>query len=338
MKKQVFFLLSMFAFLLSNCRELSSRSNPTIMKSPLPLSTEPAESKSIDISQITVHNYPRVDGSTSAHPLQVMLACRILGVPCVWYEGDPFDPTRRMIPDLDFKGSEELVERIFGIQHHGTHDAYMNLIHGNAEIILVARQPSTDELQAAQLRGVELEVTPIALDAFVFLINKENPVEDLTLESIRSIYMGEVTQWAEIEGSEGEIHTYRRNRNSGSQELMEKLVMRGTPMVESPEMILMSMIGPINAISEDPLGIGYSVYFYTAFMYPHEKIKMIAIDGVPPTSTTIAELTYPLTTEVYAVIRSDTSQQSTAPVFLEWLFTGEGKEAIAESGYVPIND
>jgi phosphate transport system substrate-binding protein len=338
MKKKVLLIISAFTCLLFGCRELTSQSQPSIMKSPLPLRTEPAKSRSIDISQIAVLNYPRVDGSTSAHPLQTMLACRILGVPCAWYEGDMFDPTRRMIPDPEFKGSAELAEKIFSIQHHGTHDAYMNLIHGEADIILVARLPSQDELQAAQLRGVDLEVVPVALDAFVFLVNKDNPVEDLTLESIRAIYTGEITQWSELVGTVGEIHTYQRNRNSGSQELMEKLVMRGAAMVESPDMILLSMIGPINAISEDLLGIGYSVYFYAAFMYPHERIKMIAIDGVPPTSTNIPDRSYPLTTEVYVVIRSDTSQQSMVRMLLEWLLTSGGMEAITASGYVPIHD
>jgi len=336
MKKNAILIISTFTFLLSGCRELTSQLEPTTIKSSSPLQTGPAKSRSIDISQITVQNYPRVDGSTSAHPLQIMLACRILRVPCVWYEGDVFDPTRRMIPDPEFIGSAELTERIIGIQHHGTHDGYMNLIHGNADIILVARPPSQDELHAAQLRGVDLEVTPVALDAFVFLVNKENPVEDLTLESIRASYTGEITHWSELGGNGVEIHTYQRNRNSGSQELMEKLVMRGSLMVESTDMILMSMMGPINAISEDPFGIGYSVYFYAAFIYPHERIKMIAIDGVPPTSTNIADRSYPLTTEVFAVIRSDTSEQSMARLFLNWLLTDEGKEAIAASGYVPI--
>jgi phosphate transport system substrate-binding protein len=119
---------------------------------------------------------------------------------------------------------------------------------------------------------------------------------------------------------------------------MEKLVMRGAPMVESPDMILLSMMGPINAISEDPFGIGYSVYFYAGFIYPHERIKMIAIDGVLPTSTNIADRSYPLTTEVYAVLRSDAPQGSMARLLLAWLLTEEGKDAIAASGYVPIDD
>jgi phosphate transport system substrate-binding protein len=249
-----------------------------------------------------------------------------------------FDPTRRMIPDPEFTGSPERVDMITSIQHHGTHDAYVNLIHGEADFILVARPPSEDELLAAQLRGVDLELQPVALDAFVFLVNSENPVQDLTLEQIRAIYTGAITQWSELKGTAGEIHTYRRNRNSGSQELMERLVMQGVSMVESPDMLLMSMMGPIHAISEDPLGIGYSVYFYAGFIYPHERIKMLAIDGVPAASTNIADRSYPLSTEVYAAIRSDAPRESMARQLLDWVRTDEGVQAIEASGYVPISD
>ena len=122
MKKNAILIISTFTFLLSGCRELTSQSEPTTIKSSSPLQTGPTKSRSIDISQITVQNYPRVDGSTSAHPLQIMLASRILRVPCVWYEGDVFDPTRRMIPDPEFIGSAELTEKIIGIQHHGHQD------------------------------------------------------------------------------------------------------------------------------------------------------------------------------------------------------------------------
>jgi phosphate transport system substrate-binding protein len=336
MKNNAILIFCVFTLLISSCRGLISQTETPTSTPDIITQDGPEQPGFIDISQITVQNYPRVDGSTSAHPLQVMLACQILQVPCHWNEGDMFDPTWRIFPDLEFMGSAEHVETIFGIQHNGTHDAYMNLIRGEADIILVARAPSQDELEAAQQRDVDLEVIPVALDAFVFLINTENPLEDLSLDSIRATYKGEITQWSELGGAEGEIHTYQRNRNSGSQELMEKLVMRGAPMVDSPDMILMGMMGPINAISDDPLGIGYSVYFYASFMYPHERIKLIAIDGVPPTSTTIADRSYSLTTEVYAVIRSDAPQQSMARLLLDWLLTDEGREAIGASGYVPV--
>lgn len=119
---------------------------------------------------------------------------------------------------------------------------------------------------------------------------------------------------------------------------MEALVMRGKPMIEAPDMILESMMGPINVIGDDPLGIGYSVYFYAAHIFPHENVKMIAIDNVHPTSENIAARDYPLTTEVYAVIREDTSEKHEARLFLDWLLTNEGQAVVAKSGYVPLHE
>ena len=307
----------------------------------LPAPTSTPEVKP-DLALIAA-DYPTVDGSTSAHPLQVLLACKLLGVPCVW-EADPFTSLRRIAPDPAYEGSPRLVQTIFNIQHSGTHGSYMSLIEGNADLILVARPPSKDELKAARENGTTLDVRAVALDAFVFLLNVENPVDSLRLETVQDIYTGRIANWAEVavvEGQggdvRGQINAYQRNPSSGSQELMETLVMRGEPMIDAPDMILETMMGPVNAIAEDPLGIGYSVYYYAMFIFPHEQVKLIDIDGVNPTSDTVAKRAYPLTTEVYAVVRDDMPQDSTAIMLRDWLLTEEGQAVIEESGYVPIS-
>jgi phosphate transport system substrate-binding protein len=313
---------------------------------PTPIEASPAPTfppvAKPDLTAIAA-DYPRVDGSTSTYPLQMVLACKILGVPCVW-DTDPFTRLRRIAPDPTYQGSPQPVERLFNIQHNGTHGSYMNLIEGTTDLILVARSPSKDELDAARAKGIALDVRPVALDAFVFLLNAENPVDSLTIETVRGIYTGEITSWAEVrvsgpQGGDlgGEIHAYQRNPNSGSQELMETLVMRDEPMIEAPDMILETMMGPVNAIAEDPLGIGYSVYFYAEFIFPEEKVKLCGIDGMEPTSDNIAKRAYPLTTEVYAVVRQGMPEDSTAMMLRNWLLTEEGQAAIAESGYVSIS-
>ena len=339
MKYKTLLLIGLLAFVFSGCNSLSA--TPADV-SPDEGIDSPTQTFIPDPIMIGV-DYPKVDGSTSAYPLQVLLACKMYEVPCVWMEAWPLDPTRRMIPDPEFNTDPQLVEKILSIWHNGTYRAYMNLIEGNADFILVARLPSEDELEEAEQRSVLLDVRAVALDAFVFLVNTGNPVETLTLDSIRSIYTGKINFWSEldIEGVQGvgvgeEIHTYQRNRNSGSRELMEALVMGDLEMIDSPNMILDSMIGPINAIADDPLGIGYSVYFYAYFMFPHEFIKLIGVDGVLPTSANIADRSYPLTTEVYAVIREGMPPDSTAAMLRNWILTQAGQAVVAESGYVPI--
>lgn len=311
---------------------------------------EPTPTGAEAIRAAIAADYPVVDGSTSAHPLQRFIACELLDVPCVWSAMTEENVQRTIIPDPEADIPEQAAQAILDITHNGTNGSYMNLIEGTADVILVAREPSADELQAAEANGVSLDVRAAALDAFVFLVNVENPVESLSVETIRDIYTGDITTWTELgilinpEG-EGEelIHAYQRDRNSGSQELMEKLVMRGVPMIDAPDMITTSMVGPFNAIGGNPwtgdgdfLGLGYSVYYYANFMFPHEFVKLIAVDGVFPNSENIAARAYPFTTEVYVAVREGMPADSPAILFRDWLLTEDGQLVIGESGYVPL--
>jgi phosphate transport system substrate-binding protein len=337
--------IMMFALTLVSCSLFSVPPSTTVpvatcstvpSATPVPTATlTPSPTPDVESLRAAIaQDYPHVDGSTSAFPLQRMIACWILEISCVWTK-DFFGESWAISPDL-LRTDASALGQMEAIVHSGTHGAYVNLIDGQADFILAARLPSEDELEAAQKKGVALDARPVALDAFVFLVNAENPVTDLELETVRDIYAGRITHWTEEELAGEIIRTYQRNPNSGSQELMEKLVMMGTPMVDAPDMILESMKGPINAVGEDRLGIGYSVYYYTAFILPDRRVKRIAIDGVAPTSANIADRTYPLTTEVYAVVREDTPQGSTARMLWDWLLTEEGQAVVAESGYVPL--
>ena len=87
-------------------------------------------------------------------------------------------------------------------QHAGTHGSYENIINGFSDIGLVARKPSLDELELAKEEQVELDVTPIALDAFVFLKNYKNPVENLSTKQIQYIYSFKERNWKMFGGIE----------------------------------------------------------------------------------------------------------------------------------------
>jgi phosphate transport system substrate-binding protein len=308
---------------------------------PTPTLPIPFATLSLDpVTAALASDYPRVDGSTSTFPLQRIIACKILGVPCAMKRSGP-----EMVvwPVDDNTGPGEPGEPIANILHSGTHDAYVNLIAGETDLILVAREPSLDELDAAEEAGVVLDVQPFAWDAFVFLVNAENPRRDFTLDEIRAIYSGQITTWTELgvekwlsDDPANPIQPYIRDPNSGSQELMENLVMQGTPVIDLPDMLVGTMMGLVNAIIWDEAGIGYSVYYYATFMAPDPAVKLAAIEGVLPTSKTIAEGSYPLITDVYVVVRAGTPPGSPAMYLRDWLLTEEGKAVVGESGYVPV--
>ena len=283
----------------------------------------------------TLHtgNYPKVDGSTSTHPLQVLIACKILDVEYYWMEGW-FDETYRIAPSYDKKpDTAQFISE--SIQHNGTHSAYVNLIRGDADLILVARTASEDELVLADSMDIELITIPVALDAFVFIANSNNPVNYLTEKQVQDIYTGKITHWNEVGGRDTGIHPYQRNPNSGSQELMESLVMKDLEMMNWPDMILFGMMGPINQISMDWDGLGYTVYFFEKFMAPNDGLKLLGIDGILPAYNSLRNRDYKYTTEVYAAIRENLEQNSTAYQLYRWLQTDDGQDVVAESGYIP---
>jgi phosphate transport system substrate-binding protein len=254
-----------------------------------------------------------------------------MGVPCTWFES--FDGDRHLVPDLT-----EITDQFPGYQVSGTHQAYLNLIDGGVDLILAAREPSDDEILHAAKAGVLLETKPVGLDAFVFIVNDDNPVNELTTSQIQEIYTGKLTNWSEVGGNNAQIQPYQRNETSGSQVLMRKLVMGELLMIDAPDMTLPTMMAPFNAVSTDPNGIGYSVYYYEENMAPQqERIKLVAVDGARPDEESIHSRKYPYTTEVYVVIRKDLPQDSVAFQLRNWLLSSSGQELIKESGYVPFN-
>jgi phosphate transport system substrate-binding protein len=245
-----------------------------------------------------------------------------------------FDETFRAWPSFD--SDPEIAEFILDtIVHNGTHSAYVNLIDNNADVIIVAREASEDELNYADNLGIELSTASIALDAFVFIANINNPVNSLTVKEIQDIYTGNITNWNEVGGPEAEISPYQRNPNSGSQELMKSLVMKDLQMMEWPGMILVGMMGPIYMITHDRNGIGYTVYFFEQFMAPNDSLKLLGVNGVVPGYNTLQNGDYIYTTEVYSVIRSDLDTAETAYKLYRWLTTEEGQDVVEESGYIP---
>ena len=185
---------------------------------------------------------------------------------------------------------------------------------------------------------MELESKAIGLDAPVFLINTGNPLDSLTQDQVVGIYTGEYTNWKDVGGADLPIVAYQRNKTSGSQVMVEALVMQGAEMMEAPERLapglMDGLVSDIASYSNTANAIGYSVYYYVDNMYFEEGIKLLAIDGVAPTNESIADGSYPWRQPFYAVIRASEPADSPARQLYDWLTTEEGFALIEEAGYV----
>lgn len=264
-------------------------------------------------TSFTVDTYPRVDGSTATIPLSQDIAKALL------------------------KLSQEEAAR--WIKHNTTHTAYMNLVEGKADLILVT-EPSEEELKLARDKNIELEVIPVVKDAFVFLINDKNPVESLTVEQIQKIYGGSIKNWKEVGGENKEILAYQRPKNSGSQTLMENLVMKGMKIREAPKEMMPSEMGTlierVSGYENSDRALGYSVYYYANAMYRKENVKLLGVNGIKPGTQTIKEGKYPFTSAYYAVLKKSELEKSSARELLRWILSKQGQDVAEKSGYVPI--
>lgn len=314
---------------------------PSTFQMAVESATRPAAAPELEAMKLTLDTYPAVDGSTSAYPLQVLIAGKALGEPYAFasvkldihHEPMRFEPR-------DIRTHEpRILEILRRVEHTGTHPAYVKLIESKTSLILVARPPSDDEVKLAAEHRVELRQEPIAYDAFVFLVNRANLVRSITLEQAQGIYTGQIGNWRKVGGSGGSIAAYRRNRNSGSQELMEKLVMRGRPMANLPENSFYrvgTMGHLVDVISKDADAIGFSLYYFVQWMWVNDGAKVLGIDGVPATAENIRAGRYPLRTAVYCVTRADLPADTPADRLRRWLQGEEGQGVIAEGGLVPI--
>ncbi len=218
-----------------------------------------------------------------------------------------------------------------------THPGYVKLIEGKTDLIVVT-EPSAEELQLAKDNNVELVVTKVVNEGFVFYANIKNPVSNLKLEEVVDIYSGKINNWDEVGGNKSKIIPYQRPVNSGSQTGMLSLVMKGVPLREPTTVEMVeSMGGIIDAVANydnNIDGLGYSYYYYANIMYGTPKIKFLAINGVEPTYETIENETYPLMTAYYIVTRKDASEK--VQKFKDALLSSEGAKVAREAGYVPI--
>ena len=214
-----------------------------------------------------------------------------------------------------------------------TDGAYESLIAGTADVIFVAG-PSDAQFAAAAEAGVEFELTPIGKEAFVFFVSRENPLTAITLDEIRGIYSGEITQWNELGVEDlGEILAYQRPENSGSQTALEKL-MEGYELMEAPELYIGDMCEIVVLVEYRnlPNAIGYSFRFYVTGLM-NSDVTLLSVDGVAPTVENIRSGEYPLITQLYAVTRKGEENPNVA-LFLDWVTSDAGMELIEKTGYV----
>lgn len=219
-----------------------------------------------------------------------------------------------------------------------TTGAYDALISGEADVIFVAG-PSEAQRKKAEEAGTELKLHAIGKEAFVFIVAKSNPVEELTYEQIQNIYSGKTRKWRTLGWDEGgDIIAFQRPEGSGSQTGLQK-IMGDTPIAAPRPLPDDSLIGTNSLMQQVTVewngvqpALGYSYRFFATTMYPNPDAKLLGIDGVYPSEENIRNGTYPFITELYAV--TDGEPSGNVKLLIDWITSGQGQQLTEKAGYV----
>lgn len=291
--------------------------------------SDTSQSKMIDVSKYLPHeessdlarikstlkltdNLPVLDGAAALVPVYAAFINAVYPEGSVKYEGGSFS-------DDNFYGENFAPDS--KMQYKNTVRGYQAIVDGTTDILFCAA-PSAEQKKYADEKGVELIYVPVGLEAFVFFVNENNPVDSLTAEQVRGIYSGRYTNWSQVGGPNRIINPVSRLQGSGSQSAMD------------------AFMGDIRTAPKSPLAIagasiGFSFRYYMDGIVDNQAVKMISLNGVYPSAENISNGTYPVIAKFYAVYRAD-NKKGNIPILIDWILSDEGQQIIEESGYVRI--
>ena len=211
---------------------------------------------------------------------------------------------------------------------------FERLIEGDVDLFFGAR-PSADQLAYAAEQGMELEITPIGREAFVFFVEEDEPVDGLTQDQLRAIYHGDVTDWSQVGGRAGEIAAFQRPAGSGSQTMMEYFM--GEVSLKEPQTYetVGSMEGVIRHVAQYASqrgALGYSFRYFIQGLSQEKGVKLLAVDGVTPDLAHIEDGSYSLTVPLCLVTRKDDPNPNVGKM-IDFFLSLDGQTLVRETGY-----
>ena len=196
---------------------------------------------------------------------------------------------------------------------------------GRCDIGLASRNLKAAEAESG------LTETVLAYDGIAVIVNLENPVSDLDVETIAKIYTGEITNWSEVGGADAEIVLIGREAGSGTRDGFESIT--GTEDACQYRQELTSTGDVITAVSQNPGAIGYA-----SVASVKDSVKALTIGGVAPSNETILDGTYVIQRPFVMVTKADAQLSAAAQAFFDYAMSKDAHELIIAAGVVPASN
>ena len=222
----------------------------------------------------------------------------------------------------------------------GSGTGIASLVNGTIDIANASRQIKAEELETAHENGVSPVEHVVARDAIAVVIHPSNPVDQLTIGQISSIYRGDITNWRGVGGEDRPIVLLSRETNSGTHVyFLEQVVRQGDKedkTLFSPDTLLLpSSEGISSEVRQNPNVIGYDGLGYVT---PDQKVIAVARGPagpyVLPTVETVNSGMYPIARDLYMYTAGEPSGE--VADYLEWILGERAQAIVRELGFVPL--
>lgn len=170
--------------------------------------------------------------------------------------------------------------------------------------------------------------TTVALDGIAIIVNNENPVKDLTLEQIKKIATGEVKNWKDLGGNDGEIVFIGREAGSGTRDGFESIVDVKDACKYSEELTATGAV--VGKVQANANAIGYA-----SLASVDEKVKAVTVDGVAASEATVLDSSYAIQRPFIFVTKEGAEPSAAAKAFMEFATSQDAAEIISNAGAVP---
>ena len=209
------------------------------------------------------------------------------------------------------------------------------MINGTTDVCMASREMKEKELKLAEKQGVSPERHIVARDGIAIVVHPENQIEALTMDQLRQIYNGTLTNWKQVGGADHEIQVLSRESSSGTYGFFKDHVLQKDEFGASTR-LMPSTASIAQSTSQDPGSIGYVGLGYVE----GGKIKLVGVQadaGAEPTTPSIETVqsgAYAISRPLNLYTKTDASQL--ARDFVAFSRSAEGQKIVAESGYVPL--
>ena len=214
------------------------------------------------------------------------------------------------------------------------------LVQGTVDIANASRRIKAEETATAAANNVVPVEHIVARDAIAIVVHPSNPVDQLTIAQLSSIYRGDVTNWRQVGGEDRPIVRLSRESNSGTHVyFLEQVVRRGVKedtSLFSPDTLLLPSSEGISAeVRQNPNAIGYDGLGYVT---PDQKVIAVARDAtgpyVLPTAESVNDDAYPIARDLYMYTAGEPAGGIAA--YLDWILSDEAQTIVRTLGFVPL--